>query len=155
MKTSAHTAYKSSILDKPHTCKFRIKLMSLAPEHILQNQATYEMIDVWACGILMYLIFSGNHPFKATNNFDLCKRILNDQVKFNGPEWKAVSTEAKSLIKGMLTKNPLKRLNLDELIEHPWIRKYCKPRTKPKFISTYSTKNLMLFNSERKLEQAL
>jgi serine/threonine protein kinase len=113
------------------------------------------MIDIWACGVLMYLIFSGNHPFKATNNFDLCKRILNDQVKFNGPEWKAVSSDAKSLIKGMLTKNPLKRLNLIELSDNSWIRKYCKPRTKPKFISTYSTKNLMLFNSERKLEQAL
>ena len=63
----------------------------------------------------MYLIFSGTHPFKATNNFDLCKRIINDQVNFNGPEWKAVSIEAKCLIKGMLTKNPFKRLNLEEL----------------------------------------
>lgn len=63
----------------------------------------------------MYLIFSGTHPFKATNNFELCKRICNDQVNFNGPEWKAVSIEAKSLIKGMLTKNPFKRLNLEEL----------------------------------------
>lgn len=103
----------------------------------------------------MYLIFSGTHPFKATNNFELCKRICNDQVNFNGPEWKAVSIEAKSLIKGMLTKNPFKRLNLEELQYHKWIKKYCKPRTKPKPISNHSTKNLMLFNSERKLEQAL
>jgi hypothetical protein len=55
----------------------------------------------------------------------------------------------------MLTKNPLKRLNLEELQYHKWIKKFCKPRTKSKPISTLSTKNLMLFNSERKLEQAL
>lgn len=73
------------------------------------------MIDIWACGILMYLIFSGTHPFKATNNFELCRRIVNDQVNFNGPEWKAVSNEAKSLIRGMLTKNPSKRMNLEGL----------------------------------------
>ena len=110
------------------------------------------MVDIWACGILLYLMFSGNHPFKATNNYDLCKRILNEQITFNGPEWKAISHDAKSLIKGMLNKDPLKRINLEELIGHKWIKKYCKPRTKKKFISSYATKNLMLFNSERKLE---
>ena len=73
------------------------------------------MIAIWECGILLYLIFSGTHTFKATNNFELCRQIVNDQVNFNGPEWKAVSNEAKSLIRGMLTKNPSKRLNLEEL----------------------------------------
>ena len=63
--------------------------------------------------------------------------------------------EAKAIIKRMLTKNPLKRINLDELINDKWIKKYCKPRTKKKPLSSHATKNLMLFNSERKLEQAL
>ena len=73
------------------------------------------MVDIWACGILLYLMFSGTHPFKATNNHDLCRRIVNEQVNFNGPEWKDVSIDAKSMIKGMLTKNPKKRLTLQEL----------------------------------------
>jgi hypothetical protein len=55
----------------------------------------------------------------------------------------------------MLVKNPLKRYSLIELLSNKWIRKYCKPQTKRKYLSLQSTKNIMLFNSERKLEQAL
>lgn len=55
----------------------------------------------------------------------------------------------------MLIKNPLKRLSLIELWANKWIKKFCLPTTKPKIISSETMKNLMLFNSERKLEQAL
>tara|TARA_B110000285_G_C14964092_1_gene533146 strand:+ start:711 stop:866 length:156 start_codon:yes stop_codon:yes gene_type:complete len=51
-------------------------------------------------------MFSGTHPFKASNNMEFCEKVLNDQVNLNGPEWKQVSVEAKSLILGMLAKNP-------------------------------------------------
>lgn len=55
----------------------------------------------------------------------------------------------------MLVKNPQKRLSQIEIRSSRWIKKYCKPSTKPKYLSPQSTKNLMLFNSERKLQQAL
>lgn len=66
-----------------------------------------------------------------------------------------MSKTAKSLIQGMLVKNPLKRLSLIELMQNKWLKKFCKPSTKPKYLSLQATKNLMLFNSERKLELAL
>jgi len=56
------------------------------------------------------------------------------------------------MIQGMLVKNPQKRLSLIELLSNKWIKKFCKPSTKPKYVSLQATKNLMLFNSERKLE---
>ena len=61
----------------------------------------------------MCLMFSGIHPFKASNNIDFSEKVLKDQVNLNGQEWKQVSIEAKNLIKGMLIKNPEKRLSYD------------------------------------------
>jgi serine/threonine protein kinase len=100
-------------------------------------------------------MFSGNHPFKASNNMDFCNRVLNYQINFNSREWKSVSSEAKTLIRGMLAKSPSSRLSYEELLKSKWMKKYCSPKTKPKYFSSQSTKNLMLFNSERQLELAL
>lgn len=111
--------------------------------------------DVWACGILMYIMFSGHHPFKSQNNIEFCKNVLTERPSFSSKEWMAVSKSAKSLIQGMLVKNPQKRLSILEILSSKWINKYCLPTTKRKQLSIQSIKNLMLFNSERKMEQAL
>ena len=103
----------------------------------------------------MYVMFSGTHPFKANNNFDLCNNILSDQISFNGREWKEVSKSAKELIRGMLNKNKIQRPTLEKVMRHKWIKKYTNPKTKKKLISCKAINNLMNFNNERKLEQAL
>jgi len=59
---------------------------------------------------------------------------------------------AKDIIKGMLVKNPLKRLTLDKILNHKWVKKYTNPKTKRKNISAQAIKNLVHFNGERKLE---
>ena len=92
--------------------------------------------DIWACGIILYIILSGNHPFKATNSEEFYRLVVSKPVEFNTVEWKSVSQSAKTLIKGMLVKNPLKRLSVIELKISNWIKKFCKPTTKAKVIST-------------------
>ena len=103
----------------------------------------------------MYLILSGTHPFKSTNNFDFFKNVMIDQVNFNGSEWKSVSKSAKNLIRNMLMKKPSQRCKVQDILNSKWMKKYTKYRTVQKVISYDALKNLMLFNSERKLEQAL
>ena len=110
---------------------------------------------MWACGILMYLMFSGTHPFKATNNYDFFKNVLDSSVNFTGPEWRCVSKSVKNLIRAMLTKNPTQRCKVSDILNSKWMKRYSKMTTPPKNISYDAIKNLMLFNSERKLEQAL
>lgn len=83
----------------------------------------------------MYLMFAGTHPFKAQNNFDMVKKILKDKPCFSSAEWLSVSKTAKSMIQGMLVKNPQKRLSLIELLSNKWIKKFCKPSNKPKYLS--------------------
>ena len=106
----------------------------LAPEIISNNKSELFYTDVWACGILLYLMLSGTHPFKATNSKEFCELVVKKQVDFNGKEWRQISTKAKQIIKGMLQKKPTKRLSLLELGVHKWLKKYCNPLTKPKRI---------------------
>ena len=131
------------------------RLYCLAPEQISKGHSSLYYTDVWACGILLFIMFSGSHPFKSQTNYEFCKRVLTERPSFSSKEWMTVSKSAKTLIQGMLVKNPQKRLSILELLSSKWIRKYCLPTTKRKQLSIQSTKNLMLFNSERKLEQAL
>ena len=71
------------------------QLYCLAPEQIAESKSSLYYTDVWACGIIMYIMLSGTHPFKATNNYDLCNQILNEQIQFRDKEWKNVSRSAK------------------------------------------------------------
>lgn len=77
----------------------------------------------------------GQHPFKANNNMEFCEQVLNNQVHFNQKEWRKISIQAKTMIKGMLVKNPKKRLSIIELLVNKWMKKYCNLKTKPKEIS--------------------
>mmetsp|Transcript_8592 Transcript_8592/g.13303 ORF Transcript_8592/g.13303 Transcript_8592/m.13303 type:complete len:130 (+) Transcript_8592:1514-1903(+) len=103
----------------------------------------------------MYLMFCGTHPFKDTNNFDFFKNVMVDSADFNGTEWKTVSKSAKNLLRAMLIKKPSQRIKIADILNSKWMKKFCKQRTPAKTISFDALKNLMLFNSERKLEQAL
>lgn len=110
-------------------------LYCLAPEQIAEQKSSLYYSDIWACGIIMYIMFSGTHPFKATNNYDLCNQILNEQIQFREKEWRNVSKSAKCLIRAMLNKNPQKRLSLIEIRSNKWFKKYCRPSTKPKYVT--------------------
>lgn len=63
----------------------------------------------------MYIMLSGSHPFKANNNSEFCELVLKNQINFNSKEWNKISLYAKNMIKGMLVKNPKKRVSILEL----------------------------------------
>lgn len=94
----------------------------IAPE-ILEFKSYGLAIDVWSMGILFYLILSSYVPFDdddLSEKFDL---IMHTDVEFPPPEWEAISTDAKGLIRRMLQKNPKKRLKASQVMYHRWFRK--------------------------------
>ena len=60
--------------------------------------------------MLMYEMMAGQPPFEADNEEDLFQSILHDDVLY--PVW--LSRDAVSILKGFMTKNPLKRLGCVE-----------------------------------------
>ena len=92
----------------------------LAPELIEKN---YDFrSDYWSLGVMMHVLLVGKHPFEGGNISELLKAIRNEELDITGPEWDSISSEAKDLLKKLLTKNPYKRITAHEALEHPWIK---------------------------------
>lgn len=80
----------------------------IAPE-ILRDQGYYGFgVDVWSAGVVLYAMLYGTVPFKANNMSELQKIIM--KAKYNLRE--DISVEARDLLKGLMEKDPSKRLTL-------------------------------------------
>lgn len=75
---------------------------------------------------MMYQLLTGRFPFwdnvKDCTLQQVWKAILTDKVDFNAAELKPISTPAKDLLKGLLDRDPRKRLKPSEALKHPWIQ---------------------------------
>ncbi|XP_054717223.1 RAC serine/threonine-protein kinase-like [Uloborus diversus] len=77
----------------------------LAPE-VLEDTDYGRAVDWWGLGVVMYEMMCGRLPFYNRDHDILFESILVDEVKFP----KSLSPEAKSLLSGLLVKDPKKRL---------------------------------------------
>lgn len=95
----------------------------MAPEMLAKSGHSYQ-VDFYALGILLYELLFGRSPFYAPKKEDIFHAILHSEPKF--PKTPPVSKEVKSLIKGLLAKNPNHRIGslkgVREILSHPWFR---------------------------------
>ena len=80
----------------------------MSPEVI---QGNYDnKCDIWACGVILYIMLCGYPPFDGDTENDILKAISKKKFFFPEEEWKSVSDDAKDLIKHMIC-DPDKRLH--------------------------------------------
>ena len=93
----------------------------MAPE--LVNKEIYnESIDVWALGIITYLLLSGITPFQSTTIQQIHENVLNNDVFFDSRNWTGVSDEAKHFILTCLNKDHKARKSINWLlINDKWL----------------------------------
>ena len=91
----------------------------MAPEIIIDEGYEGFYADIWSLGVLLYAMLQGTVPFKANNIADLHKLILKGDFDF---AVETISEEAKDLIRKMLVLNPDKRIQIPELLNHPWVK---------------------------------
>ena len=93
-------------------------LSYMAPE-ILSNKETFgPPTDIWAAGILLYIIITGTFPFKAPHTKELYSKILRG-IYVIPP---TLSSDVKSLFNKIFENNPCKRPTAKELLMDPWIK---------------------------------
>ncbi|XP_061524899.1 serine/threonine-protein kinase DCLK2-like isoform X4 [Phycodurus eques] len=94
----------------------------VAPEIIAETGYGLK-VDIWAAGIIAYILLCGFPPFRSENNVqeELFDQILRGKLEFPSPDWDAVSLPAKMLISQMLQVNVDARFTADEVLSHPWV----------------------------------
>ncbi|KAG5653908.1 hypothetical protein H0H81_009500 [Sphagnurus paluster] len=89
----------------------------LAPEVIQGLPYSYE-VDWWSFGTMLYEMLTGITPFWANNHSDMYIRVLQDELQF--PEDRAIDQDTKSLIRGLLQRNPALRICEPRIKKHPY-----------------------------------
>ena len=93
-------------------------LYYISPEIIKGNYD--EKCDIWACGVILYILLSGYPPFSGNNDKEIYNQITHINYDFNKEIWKNISKYAKELIKNMLT--PAKnRYTAKQVLASKWL----------------------------------
>lgn len=96
----------------------------VAPE-ILSESGYDHKVDVWAAGVIAYVLLCGFPPFVSPDNDqdELFDQILSGHFEFPPKSWDCISSSVKALISDMLNVNQEERPTASAVLRHPWIQK--------------------------------
>ena len=150
-------------------------LMYMAPEILLSTKEKgYEgfPVDIWSSGISLYIMLSGTLPFNYKNkkngdeeeenednedeedsisdkskkndddNFELQYSIVYKEPKYI----EKISDEARDLLKGLLNKDPKKRLTCDQILNHPWLYNFKEKNTSPSKFHLFTKAEMIMLS---------
>lgn len=91
-----------------------------APEVISGKLYAGPEVDVWSCGVILYALLCGTLPFDDENIPNLFKKIKGGIYTLPSH----LSASARDLIPRMLVVDPMKRMTIREIHEHPWFQSH-------------------------------
>ena len=125
----------------------------IAPE-VLKGEYN-EKCDIWACGVIFYILLCGYPPFNGETDDEIYLEVLKGKFEFPEEDWSEVSDEAKNLIKKMLTKDVNKRISALDSMQDPWFKKFEEKETYDKKLAKNVLKNMKKFKKHRTLEKTI
>ena len=90
-----------------------------SPEMVLGNKYSGRKIDIWSCGIIIYVMICGYLPFEAPSSMLLFRKIVECKVDY--PDF--VSDDAIDIMNKILEVDPYKRINIEQIKKHPFYLK--------------------------------
>jgi len=104
------------------------EVVSVKRNKLVEGSGYGAEVDIWALGVILYMLISGTAPFTAEREQDILWEIAapSDDARlvrgpFSGSRWKNVSPECVDLIRRCLTRDPFERLTAAEVQAHSWL----------------------------------
>lgn len=121
------------------------------PPEIISKMPYTTKSDIWSCGIILYTLLSGNHPYKLTENTnqamlfaEIQSKVFSKEEDMNDNYWDLISEKAKGFLLKMLENDPSKRATASDLFYDKWLLKKVKrdilPKNTEKIISSLERK---------------
>ncbi|XP_077071531.1 peripheral plasma membrane protein CASK isoform X26 [Siphateles boraxobius] len=124
----------------------------MAPE-VVKREPYGKPVDVWGCGVILFILLSGCLPFYGTKE-RLFEAIIKGKYKVMNPrQWGHISESAKDLVRRMLMLDPAERITVYEALNHPWLKERDRYAYKIHLLET--VEQLRKFNARRKLKGAV
>lgn len=92
----------------------------VAPE-VLMGRVYNEKVDVWSCGVILYIMLAGVPPFYGDGPTETFEAVLRGNVRFPPKLFRSVSPEAKDLLRKMLCRDVSRRFSSEQVLMHEWI----------------------------------
>ncbi|KAG8520408.1 Serine/threonine-protein kinase H2 [Galemys pyrenaicus] len=116
----------------------------IAPEILLRKPYT-SAVDMWALGVITYVLLSGFLPFDDENHTRLYRKILKGKYNYTREPWPNVSHLAKDFIDKLLILEANHRMSAGQALDHPWVMTMA---------AGSSTKNLQRVISQNLMKRA-
>ncbi|KAK1798789.1 hypothetical protein P4O66_007071 [Electrophorus voltai] len=120
----------------------------MAPE-VVKREPYGKPVDVWGCGVILFILLSGCLPFYGTKE-RLFEGIIKGRYKMTPRQWSHISESAKDLVRRMLMLDPAERITVYEALNHPWLKE--RDRYAYKIHLPETVEQLRKFNARRKLK---
>jgi calcium/calmodulin-dependent protein kinase I len=79
-------------------------------------------VDLWAAGVIVYILLCGFPPFYGDNDNQLFRQIRSGAYKFLSPYWDPISLDAKDFVANLLVVDPRRRMDCAAALQHRWVR---------------------------------
>ena len=127
-------------------------LYYISPEIIKGNYD--EKCDIWACGVILYILLAGYPPFTGNTDKEVYNLITNLKYDFDKERWKNISKYAKELIKNMLT--PAKnRYTAKQVLASKWFEVKLKENFEDNINNILDYRRINKYKNYNKLKKAI
>lgn len=96
-------------------------LSYMPPEVLKGRKYAGPPVDMWAIGVIAYILLCGYPPFYGNNDSEIFNRTVKADYKFISPDWDEISRAAKEFIKLLLIVDPERRMTAQQALKHEWM----------------------------------
>ena len=145
--------FAKRLADAPEGLRTRCGTPAFVAPEILLGVPYGSSVDMWSCGVILYLLLGGYPPFQAENSKALFRKIRAADYVFHDKYWENVSIEAKQLIASLLQVDPNVRYDATAALRSKWMSIDDEDLSDSDLSGSLS--QMRKFNARRKLKGAM